>query len=335
MPTFQFGYIAGGTPQELFLNTPVGGTYTFTEADFATGGNASVEDTNSIYENDQDDNQILTLLDGGGPTINGLTSELEATIVLSWTDALGAPQSTTIGWVVAVDSTSTDVVAFIGGEIPPAGTTVTIVYKNIEPDPVPFSDFATFAEIVCFTAGTRILTERGEVTIEDLQLGDLVQTMDNGLQPIRWIGNTTRPAQGHFAPVLIREGALGNTSDLKVSPNHRMLLTGWRAKALFGTDQILATAASLINDHSILRASGGTVEYYHILFDQHEIIFSNGAPSESFYPSAAGLNALDIATRDEVLSLFPDLETKAEYTMARPALAASEAVLAQAMLDVK
>ena len=112
---------------------------------------------------------------------------------------------------------------------------------------------------------------------------------------------------GDLAPILIRKGALGNDRDLRVSPQHRMLLQGWQAEMLFGEEEVLATAKSLVNDHSILRDEGGEVEYFHILFDTHEIIYAEGAPSESFHPGEQGWKALDQATRNEILTLFPEL----------------------------
>lgn len=167
------------------------------------------------------------------------------------------------------------------------------------------NDLVTLA--VCFVAGTRIKTVSGEIAIEDLRVGQLVQTMDSGLQPIRWIGATKRAAVGELAPVRIRKGALGNDRDLWVSPQHRMMLAGWQAEVLFGEREVLATAKSLINDETIVQVSGGDVEYYHILFDAHEIVFAEGAASESFHPGVQSLAAIDAQTRDEVLALFPEL----------------------------
>ena len=113
--------------------------------------------------------------------------------------------------------------------------------------------------------------------------------------------------QAAMAPILIRKGALGNTRDLRVSPQHRMLLSGWHAEVLFGEREVLATAKSLVNDHSILREEGGEVEYFHMLFDSHEIVYAEGAPSESFHPGPEGWKALDEPTRNEILELFPQL----------------------------
>ena len=165
-----------------------------------------------------------------------------------------------------------------------------------------------FAEVLpCFVSGTRILTSKGETAVDDLAIGDQVVTMDHGPQTIRWIGSCTRTATGKFAPIRFRKGALGNTRDLLVSPQHRMLIRGWQAELLFNEAEVLVPAKALLSDHDITRQTGGQVTYFHILFDRHEIIYANGCPTESFHPSAMMLSALDLATQDEVLTLFPAL----------------------------
>jgi len=160
----------------------------------------------------------------------------------------------------------------------------------------------------CFVRGTMIETDRGEVLIEDLEANDLVRTLDNGFQPIRWIGVSTTKAVGSHAPILFRKGAIGNTRDLMVSPAHRVMLQGWQSELLFGNSEHLVPAQSLLNDHSIIRQESETVDYFHILFDGHEIVFSNGAPSESFHPNETGMDAMSQETRAEIYQLFPELE---------------------------
>jgi hypothetical protein len=161
--------------------------------------------------------------------------------------------------------------------------------------------------VVCFVAGTRIATLDGEVEIETLQAGDMVLTMDSGYRPIRWIGSTKVSAVGNLAPILFRKGTLSNTRDLMVSPQHRMFLSGWQAEILFAENEVLAAAKHLVNDNSVVRVEGGEVEYFHILFDEHEIIFAEGSPSESFHPGREGWGALSEETRAEILTLFPQL----------------------------
>ncbi|MBZ0130601.1 MAG: Hint domain-containing protein [Rhodobacteraceae bacterium] len=133
--------------------------------------------------------------------------------------------------------------------------------------------------------------------------------MDDGPQPIRWIGSRDVLARGNFAPIKIKAGALDNTRDLLVSPQHRMLLTGWRMELLFAERQVLATAKSLVNDESIRPLEGGTVEYFHMLFDRHQIVFAEGIPSESLHPGLQAMNSFNEETRDEIFALFPELRS--------------------------
>ena len=111
--------------------------------------------------------------------------------------------------------------------------------------------FTEIENIVCFTRGTMIMTPNGEVAIEDLAEGDLVTTRDNGDQPLRWIGSQVVKATGKRAPVMIKEGALGNDRDLRVSQLHRMLIADWRAELMFDEPEVLAAAKHLVNGDTI------------------------------------------------------------------------------------
>ena len=147
--------------------------------------------------------------------------------------------------------------------------------------------------VVCFARGTMIATPDGEIAIEDLSAGQPVRTMDHGDQVIRWIGSRRinghmLAANPHIRPVVIEKGALGNVRELLVSPQHRMLVSGWKAEVMFGEAELLVAAKDLINDTSIRPADVGEVEYFHMLFDAHEIVFANGAPAESLHPGRGG-----------------------------------------------
>ncbi len=185
--------------------------------------------------------------------------------------------------------------------------------------------------IVCFTRGAKVATPEGEKLIEDLASGDLVMTRDNGAQPIRWIGSSKLSSEmlAQFPsrrPVTLKAGALGDHAETTVSPAHRVLVTGWRAEALFGESEVLATAGSLVNDRTIVRADVEEVEYFHMMFDNHELVMVDGMWSESFHPAAVA-TSLDAATRDEVLELFPELEVAADAPAARPAVDATDVKL--------
>ena len=198
-----------------------------------------------------------------------------------------------------------------------------------------FAEFEKLTlDVICFARGSRIKTMQGEVAVEDLEAGDRVLTLDNGYQPIRWIGSTRRAAVGRLAPVCFAPGAIGNEHPLRLSPQHRVLLRGWQASVLFGESEVLVPAKALVNDRSIRIEEGGEVEYFHMLFDRHEIVFAEGVPCESFHPGEQSWKALDAATRAEILELFPQLaEDRVDYgATARMVLKDYEGrILAQAL----
>ena len=189
--------------------------------------------------------------------------------------------------------------------------------------------------IVCFTAGTRILTDRGPVAVETLVPGDMVVTRDRGLQPLRWVGMRTLSyaelqARPNLQPVRIGIGAIsgaGPEQTMLVSPQHRLLIEGARAEMYFGESEVLVPAKHLTGMAEVTRAlpSDG-VTYVHILFDRHEIVQSDGIWTESFQPAERTLNALEDAARAEVLELFPELAgDSSSYPAARLTLKAHEA----------
>lgn len=163
--------------------------------------------------------------------------------------------------------------------------------------PVPYDNLA------CFAAGTRIATLMGEVAVQDLQAADPVMTLDNAYQPLLRVMSTTVPALGAFAPVVVPAGLIGNLRDLVLSPQHRVLFTGPRAELLFGESEVLVAAIHLAEAGLAYRRPGGEVTYFHLVFDQHEIIFAEGVPAESFLPGAA--EDLPDDAQEEFAALFP------------------------------
>jgi hypothetical protein len=183
--------------------------------------------------------------------------------------------------------------------------------------------------VVCFVHGTMIETACGPRPIEALSKGDLIWTSRGGYRPIRWIGFTSVPAKGRLAPVRIQRGVLGNDADLWVSQQHRMVLSGWKVELLMGHEKVLASAKSLVGHPGIEVVPGGRIDYFHMLFDRHEIVLANGAESESFYPGATGLDVLSAEVQAEIFVLFPELAKGLDRfgPLAMPCLAAYEAGL--------
>ncbi len=206
--------------------------------------------------------------------------------------------------------------------VPPASQTgltdpesINFTYTADDGTGITDTAFVTVTAIPCFVRGTMILTDQGEKAVEDLRPGDLIETRDNGPQPIRWIGNRTTAAEGRFAPVVIEAGTFGMHRRLVVSPQHRVMLSHWMAEVMFGEDEVLVAAKDLVNGCSVRVLDGGEVEYFHLLFDEHQIIWSEGLTTESFLPGPMVMNDLDAAVQDEVLALFPEIDpaTKEGY----------------------
>lgn len=190
-------------------------------------------------------------------------------------------------------------------------------------------DMASFATVTppCFTLGTMILTDRGERAVEDLVPGDLVWTRDHGLQPIRWVGRRRLDppalvAMPRMRPIRIRVGALGDglpRHDLVVSPQHRVLVRSPIAQRMFGASELLVAAKQMTEMPGIEPAADlDEVTYLHLMFDQHEIVLSNGAETESLYPGPQALLSLG-PVAEEIFTLFPDLRDRSDaFPAARP-----------------
>ena len=191
-------------------------------------------------------------------------------------------------------------------------------------------NFTNIENIICFVPGTLIATPYGLRKIEDLSVGDAVVTQDNGVQNIGWVGKSTVPGRDKFAPVSFAQSMWSGALDgLTVSPQHRMLIKGYRAELLFGQSEVLVPALHLIDGKDVVRCEQEEVTYVHIMFEQHEIIYANGIPAESFHPGAFGVDALAPQARNELFELFPELRSDLNGygASARMALKANEAKL--------
>lgn len=244
-----------------------------------------------------DDGNIET---GTGDTFNGVT------ITQVWqndTLTVNVPGvgNVTYTGVTFYLSSGSAVFTPTDGQVLQDGTFVSSTFVTTATQ-TPVNDFGP----TCFTPGTRIDTPNGQRLIEDLQVGDLVMTLDDGPQAIRMILDDRFHAVRNCAPIHFAKGAIGNDAPLVVSPQHRMLLRGPQAELYFGQEEVLAAAKHLVNGDTIRQVFGGDVRYIHLLFETHQIVFAQGVPSESYFPGHAR-NASDSAVETEALWLFPQL----------------------------
>ncbi|WP_161793828.1 Hint domain-containing protein [Jannaschia aquimarina] len=119
--------------------------------------------------------------------------------------------------------------------------------------------------------GTTVLTARGEVRIEELEIGDRVITRERGFAILRRIDRVDAPA------CTIRTDSLGLARpdrDTTVAADQHIALRDWRAKALFDTEAALVPASRLTDGKQISRF--GEACFYRLSFDAPLTVYANG-----------------------------------------------------------
>ncbi|MDZ4094131.1 MAG: Hint domain-containing protein [Paracoccaceae bacterium] len=176
---------------------------------------------------------------------------------------------------------------------------------------------------VCFVAGTRIATPGGARAVETLRPGDLVITLDEGPQPLRWVGGGSVVASGGALPVRIAAGVLGNRRAFCVSGQHLVVLDGMACELLFGETEVLVAAQDLLGFPGVTRGKGPChISYHHLLLDRHQVIFAEGARVESLHPGPMAMAALPHRARAALRAVFLpyELERLAHQPAARRVL---------------
>lgn len=165
------------------------------------------------------------------------------------------------------------------------------------------------AFVVCFREGTRIRCPNGEIPVEQLTAGDMVETLDHGAQPITWLAREQVAHGVGTSPIRIGKHALGEqlpSRDLFLSPQHLVMITSKVALRMFGEDQVFVPAKSLTGTNQISQCSGqGDVTYWHVLLKRHEVLFAEGAMVESFLPGRMAMAGLSEKNRRDLLRQHP------------------------------
>jgi hypothetical protein len=148
----------------------------------------------------------------------------------------------------------------------------------------------------------------GETAVEDLQIGDLLNTADGRTVPVKWVGRqvvSTRfgPAE-RLMPVQINAGALDKgkpATDLTITSDHALFLDG-----------VLVHAGAIANGFSIrqlpLNELGGSYTVYHVETDSHEILLANGVEAESFIDNVSRRSFDNYAEFEELYGDVPEME---------------------------
>ena len=275
---------------------------------YETAGEFDVLDQDNFYANEQ-----LSYDLGGGTQFNTFDALVEYNATITYMDGSTA----TITAVVFQDSSGN---MFLAPEATYNTDVVTMEAQGIRSlslDSVSNADssglFAVRVDtaFICYAPGTFVDTPKGPCTVEDLQVGDLVETLDHGPQVIRWVHHDDHPLENNemeSKPVLVAAGALGSgrpAQDLIVSPHHRMLVGGKRQLQDWFHSEALAPAKSLTSLPGIRHMKGKTqITWVHFACDQHEIVTANGCLSESLLLGPMVLNGLTIMERRELTTIF-------------------------------
>ena len=156
----------------------------------------------------------------------------------------------------------------------------------------------------CYCRGTSILTARGEVTVENLQIGDLAITASGASRPVVWLGHRGIEIARHndpakVWPVRIAAHAFAENQprrDLWVSPGHNIAWEG-----------ALIPASHLVNGVSVAQVETATVEYWHVELDAHDILLAEGLSAESYLDCG---NRTDFANGGDFVTAHPDFLPK-------------------------
>jgi hypothetical protein len=170
--------------------------------------------------------------------------------------------------------------------------------------------FEVIRETACYSAGTGIATERGDIRVEELQVGDPVHGHYAGLVPIKWIGHRRINCRHHpdpekVWPVRVRADAFGESlprRDLWLSPDHAVYV-----------DDVLIPIKYLMNGSTINQVPIDEITYYHIELPQHDVLLAENLPAESYLDTADRSN---FDNSDCVVRLFPNFSSRCQNTCA-------------------
>jgi len=201
-----------------------------------------------------------------------------------------------------------------GGTIGTIALSASSIYDFTDSFALSSDGMNTTISLNCFAAGTRILTPRGEVPVEQIAVGDELITLRDPARPtakVIWTGRRALDlarANGAQAlwPVRIAAGAFDDgvpARDLRVSPHHAIY---W--------DGNLFEAFSLINGVSIVQEPDCRfITYHHLEVEGHDVLLAEGLPAETYLETGGRDNF-----EGQVMRLHTDFRAPPDATFCAP-----------------
>ena len=131
----------------------------------------------------------------------------------------------------------------------------------------------------CFAAGTRLLTENGEVPVEQIRIGDRMAVSGGGFRPVTWVGHRRVACLDHTDPATVCPIRIAAEAFAPGQPSRPLLLSPDHAVSAEG---VLIPVSALVNGTSIRRMQPEHVEYWHVELETHDVILAENLPVESY-----------------------------------------------------
>lgn len=187
---------------------------------------------------------------------------------------------------------------------------------------------------VALAGSSLIQTPEGPRAAQDLDVGDLVDTLDHGPRPLLWVGRSAPAYQltdDISGPIRIRARALGDIgpkAPLTVLADQRILIDCPQCEALLGYRQFFVAARHLLHLRGVRRIGDSDTPAVHLMLDTSAVIRANGAWVEAWRPDQLSVKTLPEALREDLRASDASImhaARMARYQAAHPNLNAQEA----------
>ena len=178
------------------------------------------------------------------------------------------------------------------------------------------------AAFSAFSHGTLINTTQGQVAVEDLEPGMKLQTTDQGLMQLLWVGAMTlmprsdkHPHGSSLTRIMADSFGFGRPqADIMAGPGARFLLRPSGYAERYGSERTLTPAAQMVDGYNAIEITPPRpVTVYHLCLRRHAIITAGGMEAESYHPGPGfernmGPNMLSL-----FLSFFPHIKQPRDF----------------------
>ena len=162
--------------------------------------------------------------------------------------------------------------------------------------------YSSFEDPACYVEGTSILTNRGEIAIETLQVGDTVITSSGREAFIRWVGHREIECRRHGHPERVFPIEVASNAIADGVPNRPLLVSPHHAIAINHGGEVIVPAMRLVNGSTIQVKHVDRVRYWHLELDNHDLVIANGTAAETYQDIG---NRSEFENGGESLTLHP------------------------------